>query len=72
MIELAALVTEPNIDGADDFYAELIALHAGRTPEESEAINARLILLLCNHIGDRQALREACVAAADENSRRAS
>jgi hypothetical protein len=63
MNKMAALVTKPNIDRPDDFYAELIALHAGREPEESEAINARLILLLANHIGDRQALREAFDAA---------
>jgi Protein of unknown function (DUF2783) len=61
---MAALITTPNIDGADDFYAELIALHAGKSDEESAAINARLILLLCNHIGDRQTLREAFAAAA--------
>ena len=65
----AALITTPNIDNPDDFYAELIAMHAGRSPEESEAINARLILLLCNHIGDRQALREAFEAAATEAPR---
>jgi len=63
---MAALITTPNIDNPDDFYAELIAMHAGRSPRESEAINARLILLLCNHIGDRQALREAFEAAANE------
>ncbi len=63
---MAALITTPHIDGADDLYAELIALHAGKTPQESEAINARLILLLCNHIGDRQALREAFAAATVE------
>ena len=65
----AALITTPNIDNPDDFYAELIAMHAGRSPRESEAINARLILLLCNHIGDRQALREAFEAAANEEPR---
>ena len=63
---MAKLITSPNLDHADDFYAELIALHAGRSAQESEAINARLILLLCNHIGDRQALREAFAAAASE------
>jgi hypothetical protein len=66
---MAALITTPNIDNPDDFYAELIAMHAGRSSEESEAINARLILLLCNHIGDRQALREALEAAANEAPR---
>ena len=66
---MAALITRPNIDRPDDFYAELIALHANKSPEESEAINARLILLLCNHIGDRQALSEAFAAAAGQGGR---
>lgn len=59
-----ALVTSPNIVDPDGFYAELIALHHGRTKDESDAINARLILLLANHIGDRQTLSEAFAAAA--------
>jgi hypothetical protein len=63
---MAALITAPNIDRPDDVYAELIALHQGKSAEESEAINARLILLLCNHIGDLQTLREAFAAAAGE------
>jgi hypothetical protein len=67
---MADLITAPNIDPPDDFYAELIALHAGRSDEESEAINARLILLLCNHIGDRHALRQAFEAAAHEEPAR--
>ena len=58
-----ALITTPNIVDPDDFYAELIALHQGRAKEESDAINARLILLLANHIGDRRTLREAFEAA---------
>jgi hypothetical protein len=59
------LVTRPNITGADDFYAELLALHDGRSKEESDAINARLVLLLANHIGDRSVLEQAMVAARD-------
>ncbi len=59
-----ALVTSPNIVDPDGFYAELLALHQGRAKEESDAINARLILLLANHIGDRATLREAFEAAA--------
>lgn len=58
-----ALITSPNIVDPDDFYAELIALHQGRTKEESDAINARLVLLLANHIGDRKTLSEAFDAA---------
>ena len=57
------LVTTPNIDRPDDFYAALLALHEGRGKEESDAINARLILLLANHVGDMEVLREALAAA---------
>lgn len=62
---MTALNTEPNIAQPDDFYAELLALHEGRSKAESDAINARLILLLANHIGDRAVLSEALRAAAD-------
>lgn len=61
---MAALIVTPNIDKPDDFYAELLALHEGRSREDSEAVNARLVLLLANHIGDREVLREALAAAA--------
>ena len=57
------LVTTPNIDRPDDFYATLLALHEGRGKEDSDAVNARLILLLANHIGDMDVLREALDAA---------
>ncbi len=57
------LTTTPNIKGADDFYADLLALHEGHSKEESDAINARLILLLANHIGDRKLLEQAMKAA---------
>ncbi len=58
------LNTNPNLARPDDFYAELLALHEGRSKAESDAINARLILLLANHIGDRKVLTEALQAAA--------
>ncbi|MCZ4273839.1 DUF2783 domain-containing protein [Maritalea porphyrae] len=58
------LNTKPNIAKADDFYADLLALHEDKTPKESQDINARLILLLANHIGDRDVLRAAMEAAA--------
>ena len=60
---MSRLVTTPNITSPDDFYAELLALHEGLTKEESDAINARLILILANHIGDRSILREALEVA---------
>lgn len=54
-----ALTTRPNIPDADGFYAELLAAHKGLSEAESQALNARLILILANHIGDRKALTEA-------------
>jgi hypothetical protein len=41
-------------------------LHDGRDKEESEAVNARLILLLANHIGELAVLREAFALARSE------
>ena len=54
----------PNIDNADDFYADLLATHDGLSPQDSSALNARLILILANHIGDGAVLRDALRAAA--------
>ena len=47
----------------DEFYEHLIDAHNGLSDEQSEALNARLILLLANHIGDLKVLREALQAA---------
>ena len=60
---MAKLNTNANIPGPDDFYAELLAAHDGLSKAESDALNARLILLLANHIGDRAVLSEALAAA---------
>ncbi|MFY0633026.1 MAG: DUF2783 domain-containing protein [Vannielia sp.] len=57
------LNTDPNIADPDGFYAELIATHEGCNEDQSAALNARLVLLLANHIGDREVLREALAAA---------
>ena len=54
---------EPNIPDPDGFYDELLAAHEGLTKDESDAFNARLILTLANHIGDREVLRQALEAA---------
>jgi hypothetical protein len=53
------LVTTPNLTRPDDSYARLIATHDGLTEAESHALNARLILILMNHIGDDAVLAEA-------------
>ena len=58
------LNTDPNIADPDGFYAQLIAAHDSLSDEESAAFNARLILILANHVGDRQVLDRALAAAA--------
>lgn len=57
------LITDPNVAQPDDFYQALIDAHAGLSDEQSAALNARLILLLANHIGDIDTLRAAIAAA---------
>jgi hypothetical protein len=58
------LNTQPNIPDPDSFYQQLVALHHERNEEQSRIINASLILLLANHIGDRAVLDEAMRIAA--------
>jgi uncharacterized protein DUF2783 len=53
------LRTEPNLDRVDDVYAALLALHEGLSPEQSAVASAKLILLLANHLGDEEVLRDA-------------
>ena len=52
------LRTELGVAGPDDFYARLIELHEGLSSEESHKINAKVILMLANHIGDTDVLYE--------------
>jgi hypothetical protein len=47
----------------DDFYAALMAAHEGLSFEESAALNARLVLILANQVGDLDVLRAALEAA---------
>jgi hypothetical protein len=47
----------------DDFYEALIDTHRDLTDEQSALVNAKLILLLSNHIGDIHILREAMALA---------
>lgn len=56
---MSTLNIEANIDLPDDFYEALIDTHRGLDPRQSERVNARLILLLANHIGDLDVLRDA-------------
>ena len=58
-----SLVTEPNLESPDDFYEALVAAHDGLDADASHALNARLVLLLANHVGKLDVLREALAAA---------
>ena len=60
---MSALNTVANIPIADEFYQALIEAHRGLSDEQSELLNARLILLFANHIGDMNVLRQALAAA---------
>jgi Protein of unknown function (DUF2783) len=40
----------------DDFYEKLIAAHIGLSPEDSARLNARLVLIMANAIGDFKTL----------------
>ena len=62
---MSDVILTPNIDNPDDFYAELLAVHEGLSKEESDSLNARLILVLANHIGDREIIRGAIKAASE-------
>ncbi|RLK08061.1 DUF2783 domain-containing protein [Ruegeria conchae] len=61
---MAELILSPNLTQADDFYADLVAAHEGLEKSESDAFNARLVLVLANHIGDNAILKQALEAAA--------
>ena len=57
------LITEPHLESPDDFYEALIDTHRDLSAAESHALNARLVLLLANHVGSLAVLKEALVAA---------
>ena len=57
------LNTETNIAAPDELYEALLAIHQDLTPDQARAVDARLILLLSNHIGDMAVLRQAMARA---------
>lgn len=68
---MSGLVLDPNLTEVDGIYQALVDAHAGRTDAESMRLNARLILLLANHIGDPRIVREAIAYAASFREERA-
>ncbi|HTY66988.1 MAG TPA: DUF2783 domain-containing protein [Alphaproteobacteria bacterium] len=57
------LRTESAFANPDDFYDALIAAHRDLSEAQSAELNAKLILLMANHIGDLDVIREALAAA---------
>jgi hypothetical protein len=58
-----ALKRDPNISDPDGLYTAIIDAHSDLSDAESVALNARLVLLLANHIGDLAVVREAIATA---------
>jgi putative Ca2+/H+ antiporter (TMEM165/GDT1 family) len=61
------LILTPNLADVDGAYEDLLRAHADLSKEESDAFNARLILIFMNHIGDRGVLAEALIAARSQD-----
>ena len=60
---MSHLNLEPNIADMDAFYERLIDTHNGLSDADSQLVNAKLVLLLANHIGDIDVLTEAFAKA---------
>ena len=60
--------TTLNLQDADGLYEQLLDAHTGLSREQSELLNARLILLLANQVGDAQVSKD-CIAAANDTPR---
>jgi hypothetical protein len=58
-----ALLTSSNFAKPDDAFRAIVEAHRGLTDEQSADLDAALVLILANHIGDLAVLREAIVLA---------
>lgn len=57
------LILDPHLDQSDDFYDAWLHAHEGLSTEKSHDLNAAIVLLLANHIGDLGVLQGALTAA---------
>jgi hypothetical protein len=69
---MAMLITDPHLEAPDDFYQALIDAPRDLDPARSHELNAKLVLLLANHIGRQQVLEQALHAARDSTLESAS
>ena len=65
------LIRSPNIADADGFYEALLAAQRELDDEQAERLLAKLVLILSNHVGDREVLDEALALARRSSLRRA-
>ena len=68
---MARLRTEPNVEGVDDVYERLVAMHEGWSLADSLKLSTRLNLILVNHVGDRAASDQASALAGRRTTREA-
>ena len=59
------MTSQPNFEDADGFYERLLDAHQGLSREQSESLNARLVLVMANTIGNCEALA-CCLAVATQ------
>lgn len=62
--------SEFNLDDGDGFYQSLIEAHQSLKLEDSHRLNARLVLMMANEIGQLKRLQAILVAARESLSRR--
>jgi hypothetical protein len=60
---MTALLTGPRFADPDAVFVALAAAHHDLSPDESRRLDAALVLLLANHIGDARLLEQAIAAA---------
>lgn len=64
---------DPNADHLgkhqDDFYEALMEAHEGLSPDQSNRLNARLVLIMANQIGDIDVLKSILSAAGNHSKR---
>ena len=60
------MTPQSNFEDADGFYERLLDAHVGLSREQSESLNARLVLVMAHAIGNSQALAQCLTAAAPE------
>jgi hypothetical protein len=61
----------PNIADPDGFYQELIESQRELSDEQADMLTTKLVLILANHVGDRELLREAIALARSNTLARA-